>query len=202
MKIALFYLMLLLVGSVSTDQSKDCGSSSGEIHEALREMAASLTELKIEVETLKKENTGMILGSLILLTWGNLTNVQVKPDVTQVAFSAYLSEGHFVLGPFSTYTAVTLFGIFTAPVRGAYHFELHVGGLGAGHGSGASITKNGERTFIAIEHQTNGVSSASNSITLILQVGDQVSVSLFPGAAMFDNENDHSTFSGHLLFNM
>uniref|UniRef100_A0A096MBY2 Cerebellin 10 n=1 Tax=Poecilia formosa TaxID=48698 RepID=A0A096MBY2_POEFO len=212
MKIALFYLMLLLVGSVSMDQSnqsKDHESSSGEILEALREMTASLTELKCEVKTLKKENAEQAtkLAS---------QEAEIKKSLRWLSDkSADLSESAVTLGPFNTFTILAFkyvvtnignaynkeTGIFTAPVRGAYHFE-NVGVSGGSHAVGAVITKNGERTFITYEHQTNGLSSSSNSITLHLKVGDQVSVSIWPETKLFDDENNPSTFSSHLLFTM
>uniref|UniRef100_A0A672QQV7 Uncharacterized protein n=1 Tax=Sinocyclocheilus grahami TaxID=75366 RepID=A0A672QQV7_SINGR len=40
------------------------------------------------------------------------------------------------------------------------------------------------------------------SFSYAIGKGDQISVNLYPGYWIFDNEHHHSTFSGHLLFPM
>uniref|UniRef100_A0A3B3WLR2 C1q domain-containing protein n=1 Tax=Poecilia mexicana TaxID=48701 RepID=A0A3B3WLR2_9TELE len=196
MKIALFYLMLLLVGSVSMDQSnqsKDHESSSGEILEALREMTASLTELKCEVKTLKKENAEQAT---------KLASQEAEIKKLNGKLEADLSESAVTLGPFNTFTILAFKYVVTNIGNASTNVPYNVGVSGGSHAVGAVITKNGERTFITYEHQTNGLSSSSNSITLHLKVGDQVSVSIWPETKLFDDENNPSTFSSHLLFTM
>ncbi|KAK7159558.1 hypothetical protein R3I94_005794 [Phoxinus phoxinus] len=131
----------------------------------------------------------------------------------KVAFAATL--GH-VFGPFNE--AVTLVydhvfvnvrraynpttGIFTAPVKGVYFFMVS-----AFHDSwfmDLRLFKN-EQQMVTIYNEPHGryesaPISASKSISLILEEGDQVYVKLFENAWVYDDENYHNSFVGHLLF--
>uniref|UniRef100_A0A8C6TAP1 C1q domain-containing protein n=1 Tax=Neogobius melanostomus TaxID=47308 RepID=A0A8C6TAP1_9GOBI len=137
--------------------------------------------------------------------------------VGQVAFSASLLEsGSGYTGPINAHTTLVFryvvsnigsaysphTGLFTAPVRGAYHFEFYILDHGGAHASGVILVKNGEHIFMAGEHQTNGHSTAANGATLLLQAGDVVFLRLCENHRIYDNGNHHSTFSGHLLFPM
>ncbi|XDV25974.1 hypothetical protein PO909_029796 [Leuciscus waleckii] len=132
----------------------------------------------------------------------------------EIAFSASLMKsGGGYIGPFTTEITLTyrnvftnignaynpVTGVFTAPLKGAYMFRVSV----FSHGptvSAASIYKNGERVVAAHAHQPQGDLNSSNGFVLILEVGDVVYVRLWSGMWIFDNEDNHSTFSGFLLF--
>uniref|UniRef100_A0A3P9DFB1 C1q domain-containing protein n=1 Tax=Maylandia zebra TaxID=106582 RepID=A0A3P9DFB1_9CICH len=152
-------------------------------------------------------------------TTGSLNNdISLSLSATHVAFSAAVllpGTGPYV-GPFNTETTLVFkhvvtnignaynpyTGIFTAPVRGVYHFELHMFGHG-GVAVGAYLYKNQGLVVIAYEHQTAaGELSGSNGASLLLEVGDQVFVRLLDGRRIYDNQNHHTTFSGHLIFTM
>lgn len=94
-------------------------------------------------------------------------------------------------------------GLFIAPVRGAYHFEFYIAAHGhPSHPIGAILVKNGQNFFIAYQHQQDSFGKSANGITLLLEVGDTVFLRQWINTRIFDNENHHSTFSGHLLFTM
>ncbi|XP_003458732.1 complement C1q-like protein 4 [Oreochromis niloticus] len=146
--------------------------------------------------------------------------VELKQElkVKQVAFSAsLLDQGDGYTGPFNTETTLIFkrvvtnignayninTGIFTAPVRGVYHFEWHIGAHGdASHAVYALLFKNGERIFTAYEVQPSHYVTTSNGASLLLEVGDQVLLHLATNSKIYDNQNHLSTFSGHLIFTM
>ncbi|XP_041831567.1 complement C1q-like protein 4 isoform X2 [Melanotaenia boesemani] len=90
-------------------------------------------------------------------------------------------------------------GIFTAPVKGVYYFQLTgvVGSTGELH---AGVKKNGENKF-AIYQKAGTQASASNSMLLELEEGDRVFAQLWSGKTIAD-QGRLSTFSGFLVFPM
>uniref|UniRef100_A0A8C6UMC9 Cerebellin 10 n=1 Tax=Neogobius melanostomus TaxID=47308 RepID=A0A8C6UMC9_9GOBI len=143
--------------------------------------------------------------------------VKLLIPVGQVAFSASLLEsGSGTLGPINAHTTLVFkhvvsnigkaysphTGIFTAPVRGAYHFEFYVFGSGGSPGSVVGLTKNGEHIFLGQQVQSTGWGSGSNGATLLLEAGDVVFLRLWPDRRIYDDPSRYNTFSGHLLFPM
>ncbi|XDV25799.1 hypothetical protein PO909_029655 [Leuciscus waleckii] len=148
------------------------------------------------------------------LTLSQVEELRKENRDREIAFSASLmqsSSGY--IGPFTSdftlnyrnvftnignaYNPIT--GVFTAPLKGAYMFRISVLGLGPTP-SGASIYKNGERVVTAYDYRLQHDLNSSNGVVLILEVGDVVYVRLGSGARIYDNQYNHSTFSGFLLF--
>uniref|UniRef100_A0A8C6T6Y2 C1q domain-containing protein n=1 Tax=Neogobius melanostomus TaxID=47308 RepID=A0A8C6T6Y2_9GOBI len=191
-----------------------------DLHAVLREMSAKLAENRLMIQQLQTLNQAQASELKSLKTRTNVTENQVESlrrdrAVGQVAFSASLLEsGYGTLGPFNTHTTLVFkhvvsnigkaysphTGIFTAPVRGAYHFEFYFVAYGGSHSSAVGLVKNGEHIFIAGQHQTNGWGTSANGVTLLLEAGDVVFLRLWQGYVIYDDESHHSTFSGHLLF--
>ncbi|XP_029994810.1 complement C1q-like protein 4 [Sphaeramia orbicularis] len=188
--------------------------------------AAKLRDLeaqKAEVDKLKQQAKAQAEELNTIKVRTNVTENQVKAlrrdwEVKQVAFSAsLLASGSRTLGPYNTNVPLIFrnvvtnignaynpnTGFFTAPVKGAYHFELHIGGHGhSSRGSGAMLVKNGHHIFIAYEHQPSYYGKSSNGATLMLEEGDVVFLLHWYHTKIYDDANHHTTFSGHLLFTM
>ncbi|XP_030280388.1 uncharacterized protein LOC115585861 [Sparus aurata] len=101
-----------------------------------------------QVEALKRDGEAQTAELISIKARTNVTENQVEAlkrdgEVKQVAFSAsLLASGSGYTGPFNTHTLLVFrhvvtnignaynpnTGFFIAPVRGAYHFELHIYG--------------------------------------------------------------------------
>uniref|UniRef100_A0A8C6USD5 C1q domain-containing protein n=1 Tax=Neogobius melanostomus TaxID=47308 RepID=A0A8C6USD5_9GOBI len=188
---------------------------SGQAAE-LKSLKARSHATETHVESLRRDRAGeTFTDSLVTL---KATGILLLWKVGQVAFSAsLLASGSGYTGPFNTPTTLVFrnvvsnignaynpnTGVFSAPVRGAYHFEFYI--YGHSHPSlvsGAVLVKNRENIFIGYGHQISGKATSSNGATLLLQAGDVVFVNLWIKARVYDNNNHHCTFSGHLLFPM
>ncbi|XP_054905784.1 multimerin-2-like [Poeciliopsis prolifica] len=149
-------------------------------------------------------------------TENQVEDLKREREVKQVAFSAsLLASGSGYTGPFNTQTPLVFrrvvtnignaynpnTGIFIAPVRGVYHFEFHLHGGGhASPGTGAILVKNGDIIFSAFAHQPSYDVNPSNGATLLLETGDVVFLRQWQNTRIYDNQNHHTTFSGHLVF--
>ncbi|XP_008412973.2 uncharacterized protein LOC103467983 [Poecilia reticulata] len=176
-----------------------------------------------KVRRLEQQNQAQIGELISVKTRTNNTENQVEVlkrerEVKQVAFSASLmASGSGHIGPFNTHTPLVFrhvvanignaynpnTGFFIAPVRGAYHFEFHLYGVGhASYPTAAVLVRNGNNIVIAYEHQASYYVNPSNGATLLLETGDVVFLRQWQNSRIYDSENHPTTFSGHLLFTM
>ncbi|CAJ1072142.1 complement C1q-like protein 4 [Xyrichtys novacula] len=141
-----------------------------------------------------------------------LADLRREVRCNQVAFGASLGDvGN--IGPFNAEITLTYrnvysntgaynptTGIFTAPIRGVYYFSFS-GHNDCSKSMGLRLMKNGEQMITVFNHPAgNRPETATNGMTLQLEVGDQVYMRLRADTWIFDNLNNHSTFIGHLLF--
>ncbi|KAF7209537.1 transcript variant X9 [Nothobranchius furzeri] len=207
------------INAVLREMSASLAGLKVEVKYLQKENEAKTRELELQ-----KQQDQAHEGELITIkASANITENQVEAlrregEVKQVAFSASLMDsGSGDIGPFNAQTPLVFrrvvtnignaynpnTGFFIAPVRGVYHFEFYFYGHGhASHGSGAALFKNGEHIFIAYEHQSSYSVNGANGVTLLLEVGDVVFLRQWQSSRIFDNENHHTTFSGHLIFTM
>ncbi|XDV25936.1 hypothetical protein PO909_029760, partial [Leuciscus waleckii] len=182
-----------------------------------RELTATVTEQKGNIralETRLRDEMNQKNYEMSNLTLSQVEELRKENRDREIAFSASLMQsGSGYIGPFTTEITLTyrnvftnignaynpVTGVFTAPLKGAYMFRVSVYGHGPTH-SAAYIYKNGERVVLAYAGQPQVVFNASNGVVLILEVGDVVYVRLWSGARIYDSQNNHSTFSGFLLF--
>ncbi|XP_043982044.1 uncharacterized protein LOC122836424 [Gambusia affinis] len=196
---------------------KDNEAKTEELHLLKQQYQEQVTKVR-DLEQQYQAQLGE-LNSVKARTNNTENQVEVlkrERKVKQVAFSAsLLASGGGHIGPFNTQTPLVFrhvvanignaynpnTGFFIAPVRGAYHFEFHLHGGGhASYGTGAVLVKNGNPIFIAYEHQPSYSVDPSNGATLLLETGDVVFLRQWQNTRIYDDQNHHTTFSGHLLF--
>ncbi|XP_032364809.1 complement C1q tumor necrosis factor-related protein 3 [Etheostoma spectabile] len=155
-------------------------------------MNTAKAQLDTDVDNLKKQvKASQVAFSACLVAGGNTKDI--GPTSTTLVFS------HVPLNVGNVYNSIT--GLFTAPVKGVYHFDWTVGAFGDGsRGSGAWLVKNREKVALAFEVQMDGFMSGSKGVSLSLLKGDVVSLRLLGNGLVFDDYNCLTTFSGHLLF--
>ncbi|CAM4571266.1 unnamed protein product [Leuciscus chuanchicus] len=177
----------------STNSQQNCHLCFSDIHAALRELTATVTEqktinralemqLKLILEELNKKN-----DEISNLTLGQVELRKENRD-REIAFTASLVQsGGGDIGPFTTDITLTyknvftnignaynpITGVFTAPLKGAYMFRVSVYGNG-GTPATVGIVKNGQHTVMAHDVQAQDRLHSSNGVVLILEVGDVV----------------------------
>ncbi|KAL2094530.1 hypothetical protein ACEWY4_009249 [Coilia grayii] len=187
--------------------------SRSQVQELKTLNAAMEVRLNEEMKDIKTENNAveMRLTSMEKEMGNVMTDMSGRP---KVAFSAALTDAEYI-GPFNTditlvykkiftnvgnaYSPIT--GIFTAPVRGVYYFRFTAVGKSSSHRLVIRLVKNGEQVM-AMYELPNDNEYVNNAVVLQLEVGDIIYMQLPSSNEAFDNSNNHTTFSGFLIFTL
>uniref|UniRef100_A0A3B4UHJ9 Cerebellin 17 n=1 Tax=Seriola dumerili TaxID=41447 RepID=A0A3B4UHJ9_SERDU len=172
------------------------------------------------MDDVQAENTVQDVELSSLMDRTNTTEHRVDiliKDSAKVAFYAALTNSGTV-GPYNTpkvlrfskvftnigkaYSPTT--GFFTAPVKGLYFFRFTVCSHMNEHiVMAVKLLHNGRSIMYNLQTWDNGFGQfeyMSNAVILELNVGDELHLVLPEGGQTYDNGNNHSTFSGFLLF--
>ncbi|KAK1798923.1 hypothetical protein P4O66_007197 [Electrophorus voltai] len=153
-----------------------------------------------QLEELQKKSNGATVETQVAFSaalLGSGVNENTGPFNTKVT----LKYRHVITNIGNAYNPDT--GIFTAPVKGVYKFEIFAYAEGSdSYPVTVSIIKNAQEVFMIHGHQRAHAVNASNGASLLMEAGDVVYVQLWENRIIMDNAHCHSTFSGHLLFRM
>ncbi|XP_062376189.1 complement C1q-like protein 2 [Sardina pilchardus] len=201
--------------------------SLSDVNTLLREMKTLLTEQTEELRLAKaqlvtvetrlnaSEKTAETMETRLRASEGQISTLQTTDAGRKIAFTVSLEiDTNRYTGPFNTGTTLVYkhvitnilnvydprTGFFTAPVKGVYDFNFYVYGGGGPIGIGAQLRRNRERLLMAFTGGDDHSISASNGVSLLLEVGDVVDIYLPANHRIIDNAHHHSTFRGHLLF--
>ncbi|XP_062391146.1 complement C1q tumor necrosis factor-related protein 3-like [Sardina pilchardus] len=184
-----------------------------EVTNLKMENAAQQTELAILKSRLAATETDME-HTRLAATETDVENLEKEiTEQPKVAFSVGLGSGYIESGNTElnlvftkiitnvgqAYNSMT--GFFTAPVRGVYYFRFTVTDHLTSRYMDIMMFKNGEKILHLHEYDAHGTwNYLSSGATLQLEEGDVVNMRLPAGYRLYDDGNNHSTFSGFLLF--
>ncbi|XP_047434275.1 uncharacterized protein LOC125004007 [Mugil cephalus] len=158
------------------------------IAKTLQKLAGENSKLKEELESLKSQASAKVAFSASVI---ESPNVFTGP-ATDISGNILVFNKVFTnIG--NAYNSKT--GIFTAPVKGTYHFTFMTFGY-CTHTSGAILVKNGHYQVSTWEFKgLDSSDTTSNTAILNLNAGETVNIILWKGGKVHT-----SVFSGFLIF--
>ncbi|XP_042565538.1 cerebellin-2-like isoform X2 [Clupea harengus] len=186
-----------------------------DILTVLTEMSAQIAAQRVELRYTETKMEAM--ETRLRASEDEIMNLQKRNEERKVSFSVSLETNtHRYTGPFNAGTTLvykhiitnignvysSTTGFFTAPVKGVYDFSFYVLGEGSTIAVGAFLRRNRQNLVMAYTSLGSGWMNTSNGVSVLLEVGDVVDVSLPANHRILDNANHHSTFRGHLLFHV
>ncbi|XP_042565908.1 complement C1q and tumor necrosis factor-related protein 9-like [Clupea harengus] len=171
-----------------------------------------LTTSEKEIESLKKNaEQPKVAFSVALTDSGFMGPVSVDTNLVYTKVITNVGQA---------YNHIT--GFFTAPARGVYYFRFTTRDSPNSHYMGILLCKNGEKVMFVQEYDCGAPSSVptrlkhepqmaptmtmmaylSSGASLQLEVGDVVNMRLPAGYRVYDDLDNHTTFTGFLLFTL
>uniref|UniRef100_A0AAY5KXC4 C1q domain-containing protein n=1 Tax=Esox lucius TaxID=8010 RepID=A0AAY5KXC4_ESOLU len=221
----LYVLMLagsifLFVQYVQTQEAQVI--SNTELKTQVKNLTAELMVSKTKVADLENRTAELKtqvknLTAELMVSETKVADLGNRIAVSQVVFAASMGNRRNY-GPFS-YSVTMVYenvfinsggaynsgtGIFTTPVSGVYFF-MYSGHSVSTRTMGLWLMKNGVQVLSIFNHALDcnpSYITGSNSISLALEVGDQVYIQLYPYTWVFDDSTSHTTFTGQLLFTL
>ncbi|XP_035534172.1 multimerin-2-like [Morone saxatilis] len=207
---------------VNMELRVDLKNQTAELLSLEARVAVSDTELQLvmcKMDDLQAQNTAQEAEVTSLTGRMNTTEHRLDSLTNaseKVAFYAALTNSAGV-GPYNTATVLRFSkvftnvgnsyspstGYFTAPVKGVYYFRFTICGHTSDGNMGVQLFHNGKSIVFNLQGKySSSFQYLSNAVILELNVGDELHLVLPKQNAIYDNVNNHSTFSGFLLFNM
>ncbi|XP_036417925.1 complement C1q-like protein 3 [Colossoma macropomum] len=176
-----------------THEHHDMCTELRELKDMVTQLREQLQSSQSEIEELKKQNAAHV----------------------KVAFSAALGKDGYY-GPFTTDVTMTfkkvftnngnaydpVTGVFTAPVKGVYHFTATIFGMYSNHWTGMRFFHNEDILFTVSDLSNGNHVIVSRDINLSLEKGDVVFIKLTANHQVYDESNNLNTFGGFLLFSL
>ncbi|XP_037403524.1 complement C1q subcomponent subunit C-like [Pygocentrus nattereri] len=191
--------------------------SSVHLHRAVDQLVVGDEQTEFtqsQIEELKKQYAGLE-GSVDSTELSAEEPGEENSRRRKVAFS-YASGLKGSLGPCNSNVIVpfhkkitdvgnafnSVTGVFTAPRRGVYYFRFNLHGSSFFYSLAACLYKNHEKILDVTKSPRGWYKYVVGGATLLLRKGDHVYVKLKRRSQIHDDNGNHCTFSGFLLFSM
>ncbi|XP_039632724.1 uncharacterized protein LOC120543647 isoform X2 [Perca fluviatilis] len=195
-------------GEESTERTTK--QTTPDIWAEVRELRDMVVELKVYVAMLQRENSD--LQTRLSSTERELLVSKSRIDQLERENAALTDAGY--VGPHNTDTTLKYSkvftnignaynpatGFFTAPVKGVYYLQFTVCGNHTGL-MGVFVFKNNQKIMFNVEwKEAKLYKYFTKSVVLELIAGDTIHLVLPSTYSVYDDGDNHSTFSGSLLF--
>ncbi|KAL7390586.1 hypothetical protein ABVT39_023882 [Epinephelus coioides] len=179
--------------TASESKTSDLEKETADLQTRLSSSESELLLSKSRIDQLERENAERPKVAFYTALTDAGTLGPYNTDITLKYSKVFTNIGN-------AYNPAT--GFFTAPVKGVYYLQFTVFGNHPGY-TGVHLYKNYRHIMYNDEWIREGHSYyLTNSVVLELMAGDEIHLVLPSSYSLFDNENNHSTFSGSLLFTL